>query len=266
MSNQLPQINVLIANYNYQEYVINAIESALNQTYPNIAITFVDSASTDDSWQVVYKKFFKGKMHERVFPHQYEVKRVGLQGTKGNTVTLTAIKLDAKRGPSFARNVGIENAIANTFAFAILDADYEMAPNKVDRLFREMAQLPQAIGAVYADYDTLNVKNGITQREYKPTFSRDSLLQNCIVHSGSLVSSAALLAVKDKNGYYDEQLQVAEDWDLWLRISTKFMILHVPEPLTLVRVSPKNSSAVVPPAIWQESWKRVSDKLNGVVE
>lgn len=266
MSNQsLPLINVLIANYNYEEWVVGAVNSALKQTYPNIAITLVDSNSTDKSWDNIHKAFFKGKMHEKIFPHQYDIKKVAAQGRHGN-VPLTVIRIDEKRGPSFARNVGIDYTINDTWAYAILDADDEMAPTKIERLFAEMSQLPSAIGSVYADYDVLNVKTGTIQREYKETYSRERLMQNCICHSGSLISVEALKAIKDENGYYDNKLMVAEDWDLWLRISSKFMILHVPESLSLVRVSPKNTTSTVDMSIWNESWKRVGDKMRGVVQ
>jgi glycosyltransferase involved in cell wall biosynthesis len=264
-SNPLPPINVLIANYNYEDWVVGCVNSALKQTYPNLAITLVDSNSTDNSWQNIYKAFFKGKMHEKILPHEYEIKKVMLRSQYGHDVPFTAIKIDAKRGPSFARNIGIDYTIKNTWAYAILDADDEMMPNKVERLFKEIAQLPNVIGAAYGDYDVLNVETGIATREYKEPFSAQRLQSNCIVHSGSLVTAEALNAVKDHNGYYDNNLMVAEDWDLWLRICKKYMILHVPEPLTLVRTSRKNTTHSVDKEIWNKCWQRVADKQAGLV-
>ena len=46
-------VSVLINNYNYGRYLSAAIESALNQTYPNIEVIVVDDGSTDDSHQVL---------------------------------------------------------------------------------------------------------------------------------------------------------------------------------------------------------------------
>lgn len=263
MSNQAPRVNVLIANQNYAEYVVGAVNSALNQTYPNLAITLIDSNSSDNSRDVIYKTFFKGKMHEKIFPSQYETKRIMLQGKYKQDIPLTVIHLPEAKGPSFARNVGIEETINDTFAFAILDADDEMKPNKVERLAKEMLQLPNIIGAVYADYDTLNIQTGILQREYKEPFSRERIVNDCIVHSGSLVSAEALKSIKDNNGYYDNKLNVAEDWDLWIRLSSRYMIMHVPESLSLVRVTPKNTSNTVQKEIWNRCWTRVRAKLNG---
>jgi GT2 family glycosyltransferase len=36
-----PKVNVLIANHNYGEWIMDAVNSALDQTYPDISITIV---------------------------------------------------------------------------------------------------------------------------------------------------------------------------------------------------------------------------------
>ena len=48
-----PLVSVLIANYNYGQYIGEAIESVLNQTYPHFEIIVCDDGSTDDSVQVI---------------------------------------------------------------------------------------------------------------------------------------------------------------------------------------------------------------------
>ena len=45
-----PNVAIIITNYNYGKYVINAIESALSQDYDgNIRVYVVDDGSQDDS-------------------------------------------------------------------------------------------------------------------------------------------------------------------------------------------------------------------------
>lgn len=48
-----PLVTILINNYNYGDFVADAIESALNQTYPNIEVIVVDDGSTDNSKEVI---------------------------------------------------------------------------------------------------------------------------------------------------------------------------------------------------------------------
>ena len=51
------KISVLINNYNYQDYIIDSIESVLNQSYPVDEIIVVDDKSTDNSVQILQEKF-----------------------------------------------------------------------------------------------------------------------------------------------------------------------------------------------------------------
>jgi glycosyltransferase involved in cell wall biosynthesis len=48
-----PLVSVLINNFNYVDFLSEAIESALSQTYPAIEIIVVDDGSTDGSKQVI---------------------------------------------------------------------------------------------------------------------------------------------------------------------------------------------------------------------
>jgi glycosyltransferase involved in cell wall biosynthesis len=49
----LPKVSVLISNYNYDEYISQAIESVLSQTYQNFEIVICDDGSTDNSTQII---------------------------------------------------------------------------------------------------------------------------------------------------------------------------------------------------------------------
>ena len=117
------------------------------------------------------------------------------------------------------------------------------------------------VGVVYGDYDVLHTSSEKIIREYKEPYSRRRLVQECIVHSGSLISKKALVDVIEETGYYDREMRTCEDYDLWMRISEKYIIAHVPKSLTKVRVTGDNSSFIVNNDVWQKNWIRVMEKM-----
>ena len=48
-----PLVSILIANHNNSQYIGEALDSVVNQTYPNIEIILVEDASTDNSKEVI---------------------------------------------------------------------------------------------------------------------------------------------------------------------------------------------------------------------
>jgi len=107
MENSSPlTVSVVIPAYNVEEYVHNAVESALNQTYPLQEIVCVDDGSTDRTLDVLRKL-------ESQHPEQIQV----LTGSN--------------RGACAARNRGMSVATGEYIQF--LDADDVLLPEKVER-------------------------------------------------------------------------------------------------------------------------------------
>lgn len=53
MKIQPPYASIIINNYNYDRFLAEAIDSALNQTYPHIEVIVVDDGSTDNSRKII---------------------------------------------------------------------------------------------------------------------------------------------------------------------------------------------------------------------
>lgn len=101
------KVSVIIPTYNSEKYVAKAIESALQQTYPNVEVIVVDDASQDGTVEVV-----AGYCSDR----------------------LKLIVSDRNRGPSYTRNRGIEAAQGEWIA--LLDSDDWYAPNRLEKLLQ----------------------------------------------------------------------------------------------------------------------------------
>lgn len=248
---EIPKVTIIIANHNYGQYVLGAINSALKQDYPKdrLHIFIVDDGSTDDSVQKIIDTYFEGK--RGIFN-----KVVLDNGTK-----ITMVCLTQAQGPSAARNIAILNTLDDTDIYAVLDADDEYYPQKVLKCVNKIVQSGGNVGVVYADYDVWNIETGNIVREFKEPYSKIRLMQECIVHSGAVITKQALVNSKENNTFYDNAMRTCEDYDLWIRISEKLLMVHIPESLSLVRVHKDNSTFSVKNEIWQANWQRIRDKL-----
>ena len=253
----LPRVTVLIPVHNDEKYIAKAINSAVNQRYSGLLqICVVDDGSKDKSWQVV-QDLYDTAIEKK------DLTDSGLELTSGKYkgVQLTALKRPYAGGPSAARNSGIRLTIKHTDVYAMLDSDDEFYSGKIRKCVSLISTDPKTIGAVYADYDTHDINTGKTIREFKEPYNRRRLIEECIVHSGSVVSKLALEQVIEGSEYYDESMRTCEDYDLWMRISEKFLIMHIPEALTFVRITNQNSSTVVHKETWEKNWLRVMEKM-----
>jgi len=256
-----PKVTVLIAHHNYEEFLGSCIESALSQTYPHIHVCIIDDCSDGSNGSIIGDTPLDTVIQKFLTPDKINLMTVegNLHITTSDKITLIRIT-DRSRGPSYARNRGIEYMWDNTDIFAILDADDENYPTKIERCVQVIQKHPTEIGAVYTDHVTLNTTTGNSRVEYREPFDIHRLLCECIVHSGAVINKLALEQVKEKTGYYDELMRTCEDYDLWMRIAEKFIIVHIAEPLSLVRVQPKNSTDMVAKQIWNMNYQRVFQK------
>jgi len=245
-----PRVSIIVANHNYGIYLESCLNSALNQDYLDIKVVVVDDASNDNSREII------DKFSDKDF-------------------RVIAIFLKECVGASEARNIAIRKVWDDTDYFMILDADDEAKPTKVREMLQKMMASPQ-IGVVYADYQILNVETGNLISEFKEPYDLKRLNSDCIVHSQSMCSKIALDAVKEvdetgKFSIYDKTLHgpanqqfigCSEDFDLWIRISERFIITHIPKQLSLVRVHSQNASKIekVNP-VWQSNWNRIQEKI-----
>ena len=234
----LPKVAIIIANYNYGQFVIDAIKSIENQTYQGpIRIYVVDDGSSDDSWQKL-TSYLEDKEDKEKY-HFIKIKN---------------------SGASVARNTAIDAAWEWADIFGILDADDAYYPEKVEKLVEKLVA-HEEIGVAYADYE--NVSSEFTKREFKTAYDKITLMQRCIVHSNSLIKKEYLERVKLPNGeFFDSKLHgpasegfigCTEDYDLWLRLANVCVIVHVPECLAIANQHGNNQSSKMTPEIFQKN-------------
>ena len=226
------RVTVIIPCHNHASFLERSVDSVVNQDYENKKIIIVNDGSSDKSLEVATDL---SRRHD----------------------IITIISNESPSGPSAARNGAIRHSWDDTDFFAVLDADDSYLPGKISRSVSVMAEDPHKIGLVYADVLIENTETGTTSLETKRPYTRSELERECIISNTPLINKIALMNV----GLYDEDMRVAEDWDLWLRITESFVAVHIPEPLSTYSVTGANCSDIVDSEVWQENWAKIHERL-----
>lgn len=241
----LPKVAIICANYNYSDYILAAMKSILNQTYQGeLRLYVVDDGSSDDSWEKI-----KGFKITYGVQNLHDVEKINVKKIKNS-------------GASVARNVAIEMCWDWADIIGVLDADDAYFPEKVEKLVTKLVE-HEEVGVAYADYE--NVNPDFSKREFKPSYSKERLLKQCMVHSNALIKKEYLDMVRLPNGeFYDSRLHgpasqgfigCTEDYDLWLRLADVCMITHVPECLAIANIHGNNQSSKMTAEIFNKNAK-----------
>jgi glycosyltransferase involved in cell wall biosynthesis len=159
------------------------------------------------------------------------------------------IRSERARGPAAARNAGIQ-AAPGADIYALCDSDDLYLPGKIEQSLRLMAP---GVGLVYSDYETLSPE-GLVLRQWKEPFCRRRLAQECLPNSDSLFLGEALRA-----NLFDEGMRVCEDYHVWARLSARYMVRHLAEPLVRIRTGPHSSTSTVSREEWLRCHARVME-------
>ncbi len=212
MNNHL-NISVIIPTYNRRHTLNRAINSVLNQNFKPVEIIVVDDGSTDDT-------------DEWLKLHHSSVKLIS----------------QSNCGVSSARNIGIQHA--QTDWISLLDSDDEWLEDKLEKQVNLLLNNPNIL---FCHTNEIWVRNGVRVNQGKKHQKYGGMIfENCLDMCRISPSSSLLhRSLLDDVGYFDEQLKVCEDYDLWLRITAKYPVLYLNEPLIIKYGGHKNQLSKV---------------------
>ncbi|MCP1677147.1 glycosyltransferase involved in cell wall biosynthesis [Natronocella acetinitrilica] len=205
MSNE-PLVSIITPTYNRARFLGIAIDSVLAQTYENWELVIVDDGSTDNTPEIMEPYLKDSRI--RYFRQE-------------------------NQGQSVARNVGIRESKGEYICF--LDSDNAWLPDKLRRSVELMEQ-HQNVGVLYADVITVDEDGKEISRKNMRRFSGriapQMLRDNCV----SMNTTIARRRCFEEQGGFSESYRVADDYELWLRLSAHYEFLYVPEFFAHYRV------------------------------
>jgi glycosyltransferase involved in cell wall biosynthesis len=207
---ELPRVSLVTPSYNAQPYLRAAIESVLGQDYPHIEYLVMDGGSTDGT--------------------------VALLKEYGDRVRWVSER-DGGQADAIAR--GFEQTSGAILGW--LNADDVLKPGAVRRVVETFRAHPET-ALIYGHADFIDAGGAVIGPcTVVEPYSRHRLLHygDYIIQPAALFTRQAYEAV----GGLDKSLHWAMDWDLWIRLSQRYEILHIESELASYRWLGSNKTA-----------------------
>jgi glycosyltransferase involved in cell wall biosynthesis len=199
-----PKVSVVMAVYNGEKYLREAVESILGQTLADLEFIIVDDGSTDRSAEIV-NSYGDPRIHFLV------------NGTNLGLMLSLNRGIDAARGEYIAR----------------MDCDDVSLPERLARQVAFMESRPEVVasGTWARDMDEEGRIIGPRQVPVGARMDYDFWRPSPLIHPTAMIRASQLGGTR-----YDPEAPHAEDYDLWLRLKKRHRIDNLPEYLLLYRV------------------------------
>lgn len=199
-------ISIVIPVYNREHLILRSIESVLSQTYKNIEVIIVDDASTDKTKEVVCEI---------------------------NDSRIKYFKQEINKGPSAARNLGVQKAKGELIAF--LDSDDEWYADKLEKQVKIFSELDDDFAAVFCNYETIDFK---TKEKLGDCVIKVDVCENFRSGNNFKTPSPCTMLIKAEaykkvNGF-DERLKANEDTELAIKLCKRYKLYLQEETLVTV--------------------------------
>lgn len=204
-----PKVSIVIPVYNGSNYLREAIDSALAQTYKNVEVIVVNDGSNDEGKTEAIAKSYGDKI-------RYYYKENG--------------------GVASALNLGILKMTGEYFSWLSHDDVYY--PNKIEVQINYVKNHNGNI-ILYSDYDFIDGESRFisTVRIYHidPKQFRYALISSYPINGCTALIPKFCF---DKMGFFKENLKTTQDYEMWFRMAKKFEFYHIPNVLIKSRLHP----------------------------
>lgn len=199
-------VSIITPTYNRRDFIVDAIESVIAQTYSDWELLIVDDGSTDDT-----KDLITPYLQDPRISYTYQ----------------------SNHGQAYARQQALKSAKGQYVAF--LDSDNLWLPERLEKEIVQLDANPD-IDVCYGDLITIDEQGNELSRENMKRYSGDiaplMIRQNFVSMNTTLIRKEAI----ERVGGFRSSVARGDDYDLYLRMSAESKFLYIKEYLAKYRV------------------------------
>ena len=212
MLNKKPKVSVCIPNYNNGQFIGEAIQSVLNQSYGDFELIIVDNCSTDNSVTEI---------------NRFSDPRIKIYKNDKNI--------------GFLKNWNKCISLVNGEYVSLLHSDDKYEPDMIKREVEIFDSNPN-VGLVFSPVKQIDSKGdciGYSKSPFNSTrvikgddFFKELIMENHVPTPSVMVRKECY----DILGSFDEYVGPPCDWEMWLRVSLYYDVAFISEPLAHYRI------------------------------
>ncbi len=217
-----PKISIVFTSYNHCEFLKEALDGLINQTFKNFELIIIDDNSTDGSQEIL-----------KNYTHDNRVKLYLLEKNTGSYV--------------YSSNIGASKAKSDYIIFAQCDDVAEKT--QLEKLYNAMLKNPE-VGVAFSSsmmidkdgsslgYDFDGREKTFKERCYNDTLITKLQMTKYFLHSCVIPNlSAALIkrSLFEKLNGLSPKFLVVSDWDFWMRMTLECDFYYLRDSLNRFR-------------------------------
>ena len=208
-----PTISVLMSVYNGARFLREAVDSILYQTFSDFEFIIVDDGSKDGTSEIL-----ESYRDARVVHMRNET------------------------------NIGMTNSLVRAMGtaqgefIARMDADDVSMPERLSYQVAELIRRP-TLAAIFSAFDHIDSEGRVLKTITPPQGSQ--ALREALLYSNPLAHSSVMFRreLLERAGGYDATWELAQDYELWFRLSQQFEIDSLPVVLQQLRIHSSSITA-----------------------
>lgn len=239
VTNMKPKVSIVIPVYNGSNYICQAVESAINQTYSNIEIIVVNDGSNDNGATLKCL-------------HKYENKIRYFEKENG--------------GVASALNYGIRNMQGDYFAWLSHDDLFEH--DKIDKQIAAIIDSGDYQNIAISNYEFFDDTLGESVlTDFEKFYSINQICTSFFLLFWGELHFSSLLFHKqhfERIGIFNESLLTSQDNDFIFRLLRGKKHIFLKESLSRVRLHNSSGTATQKVRVFEENCKIYSEMLKGI--